>query len=347
MEFSIQQIASLINGEAEGGNNQSIKDLGKIEEGKPNTISFLANEKYEQYLYSSNAAAIIVSKDFIAKKAIKPALIRVENPYTAFTKLLEEYDKLISYAKTGVEEPTYLGDNATLGEGIYRAAFSYIGDNVKIGNNVKIYSQVHIGDNVEIGDNTLIFAGVKIYDRCIIGNNCNIQAGAVIGSDGFGFAPQEDGTYKTIPQLGNVILEDNVSVGANTTIDCATLGSTIIRKGSKIDNLVQIAHNVDIDQNTVVASQAGISGSTKIGKNCIIAGQVGVVGHISVADKTTVTAKTGISKTIKKEGLILSGTYGFEHSKFLKVNSIYKNLPDLLNRVKVLEEKIINLSTDK
>jgi UDP-3-O-[3-hydroxymyristoyl] glucosamine N-acyltransferase len=347
MEFSIQQIASLINGEAEGANNQIIKDLGKIEEGKPNTISFLANDKYEQYLYSSNAAAIIVSKDFVAKKTIKPALIRVENPYTAFTKLLEEYDKLISYAKIGVEEPAYIGNDSSLGEGIYRAAFSYIGDNVKIGNNVKIYSQVHIGDNVEIGDNTLIFPGVKIYDRCIIGNNCNIQAGAVIGSDGFGFAPQEDGTYKTIPQLGNVILEDNVSVGANTTIDCATLGSTIVRKGSKIDNLVQIAHNVDIDQNTVVASQAGISGSTRIGKNCIIAGQVGIVGHISVADKTTVTAKTGISKTIKKEGLILSGTYGFEHSKFLKVNSIYKNLPDLLNRIKVLEEKIINLSTDK
>lgn len=347
MEFSIQQIASMINGEVEGGDNQAITNLGKIEEGKPNTISFLSNQKYEQYVYTSNAAAIIVNKDFIAHGPVKPALIRVENAYTAFTKLLEEYDKIISFAKTGIEEPAYIGSNCIVGEGIYRAAFSYIGNNVKIGKNVKIYAQVHIGDDVEIGDNTLIFPGVKIYAKCKIGNNCNIQAGTVIGSDGFGFAPQADGTYKTIPQLGNVILEDNVSIGANTTIDCATLGSTIIRKGTKIDNLVQIAHNVEIDQNTVIASQTGISGSTKIGKNCIIAGQVGIVGHIAIANKTTVSAKSGISKTIKKEGMIMSGTVGFEHSKFLRANTIYKNLPDLLDRIKLLEEKIINLSSDK
>jgi len=347
MEFSVKQIAEMIGGTVEGNENLKVTDLGKIEEGKPNTLSFLANDKYENHIYNSNAAAVIVSNEFQPKQEIKPALIRVKDPYSSFTILLEEYNKIISYAKNGIEEPAYIGQDSKVGEGIFRGAFSYIGKNCTIGKNVKIYPNAYIGDNVEVGDNTIIFAGVKIYENCKIGNNCNLQAGAVIGSDGFGFAPQADGTYKTIPQLGNVILEDNVSIGANTTIDCATLGSTIIRNGVKIDNMVQIAHNVEIDQNTVIASQAGISGSTKIGKNCVIAGQVGIVGHIQIADKTTITAKTGISKTIKKEGIIMSGTYGFEHGKFLKANSIFKNLPDLRERVKTLEEKIINLSSDK
>lgn len=347
MEFTVQQIAALIGGTVEGDDSQVINDLGKIEEGKKDTISFLANDKYEQYIYTSQASAIIVSNDFKPKERVKPALIRVKDPYSAFTRLLEEYNKIISFAKEGIEEPAYIGKDSTCGEGIYRAAFSYIGNNVKIGKNVKIYAHASIGDDSIIGDNTIIFAGVKIYPNSKIGNNCNIQAGAVIGSDGFGFAPQADGTYKTIPQLGNVILEDNVSIGANTTIDCATLGSTIIKKGTKIDNLVQIAHNVEIDENTVIAAQTGISGSTKVGKNCIIAGQVGVVGHINIADKTTITAKTGISKSIKKEGLVYSGLVGFEHPKFLRANSVYKNLPDLLTRIKTLEEKIINLPSDK
>jgi len=347
MEFSVKQVADLINGEVEGDGEKKVKEPGKIEEGKPNTISFLANDKYEPYIYESDASAIIVAKTFKPKKNIKPALIKVEDPYSAFTSLLEEYDKIISFSKNGTEEPSYIGEHTKLGVDIYRGAFSYIGANCKIGDNVKIYPNAYIGNNAEIGDNTILFAGVKIYENCKIGKNCNIQAGAVIGSDGFGFAPQSDGSYKTIPQLGNVILEDNVSVGANTTIDCATLGATLIKSGVKIDNLVQIAHNVTIKEHTVIASQAGISGSTTVGQNCVIAGQAGLVGHINVANKTILTAKSGISKTIKEEGVTISGTHGIEHRRFLRVNSIFKNLPDLNNRIKTLEEKIINLSTDK
>ncbi len=347
MEFSVQQIADLIGGSIEGDSKRIVDNLGKIEEGKPNTISFLSNPKYEHFIYSSQAAAIIVKKDFVLKKSIDCALIKVDDPYSAFTRLLEEYHTIISYAKSGIEEPAFLGENSSLGENIYRGAFSYIGKNVKIGNHVKIYPHVHIGDNVTIGDGSIIFQGVKVYADCKIGSNCNLQAGAVIGSDGFGFAPQADGSYKTIPQLGNVILEDNVSIGANTTIDCATLGSTIIKKGAKIDNLVQIAHNVEVGENTVIASQAGVSGSTKIGKNCVIAGQVGIVGHIEIADHTTISAKTGISKTIKNTNTIMSGYVGMEHRRFLRANTIFKNLPELSVKVQKLEEKILNLPSDK
>jgi len=347
MEFSVNQIAGIIGGTVEGDGERLVDNLGKIEEGKTKTISFLSNDKYENYIYQSDAAAIIVKNNFTPKKPITPALIKVDNPYSAFTLLLEEYNKLMTFAKSGVEEPVFIGANSTIGENHYRGAFSYIGSNTKIGKNVKIYPQAYIGDHVEIGDNTIIFQGVKIYADCKIGKNCNIQAGAVIGSDGFGFAPQEDGTYKTIPQLGNVVLEDNVSIGANTTIDCATLGSTIIKKGAKIDNLVQIAHNVEVGENTVVASQAGISGSTKVGKNCVLAGQVGLVGHIEIADHTTVSAKSGVSKTIKKTNTVISGTHGFDHKQFLKANALYRKLPELHQQVQQLEKIVLNLPTEK
>lgn len=346
MEFSVNQIAGLIDGTVEGDGERIVNNLGKIEEGKAKTISFLSNDKYEHYIYESDAAAIIVKNNFNPKKPIKPALIKVKDPYSAFTQLLEDYNKIMSFAKTGIEEPAFIGANSTIGENFYRGAFSYIGQDVKIGKNVKIYPQVHIGDKVEIGDNTIIFQGAKIYADCKIGSNCNIQSGVVIGSDGFGFAPQADGTYKTIPQLGNVILEDNVSIGANTTIDCATLGSTIIRKGAKIDNLVQIAHNVEVGENTVVAAQVGISGSSKIGKNCVIAGQVGIVGHIEVADFTTVSAKSGISKTIRKSNTIVSGTVGFDHKQYLKASTIFKKLPELHQQVQQLEKIVLNLPTE-
>lgn len=347
MEFSVNQIAGMIGGEVEGDGERIVDNLGKIEEGKAKTISFLSNEKYESYIYKSDAAAIIVKNNFTPKNTIKPALIKVEDPYSAFTLLLEEYNKILTYSKSGVESPAFIGKECSVGENIYRGAFSYIGNNAKIGNNVKIYPQAHIGDNVEIGDNTVIFQGVKIYADCKIGKNCNIQAGTVIGSDGFGFAPQSDGTYKTIPQLGNVILEDNVSIGANTTIDCATLGSTIIRKGAKIDNLVQIAHNVEIGENTVIASQTGVSGSTKVGKNCVIAGQVGIVGHIELADHTTVGAKSGISKTVKKTNTIISGTVAIDHKQYLKATTLFKRLPELHQQVQQLEKIVLNLPTEK
>jgi UDP-3-O-[3-hydroxymyristoyl] glucosamine N-acyltransferase len=347
MEFSVNQIAGMIGGTVQGDGERIVDNLGKIEEGKAKTISFLSNEKYENYIYTSDAAAIIVKDSFTPKKVITPALIKVKDPYSAFTQLLEEYNKIMSFAKSGVEEPSFIGEGSSVGKNIYRGAFSYIGHHVKIGNNVKIYPQTHIGDNVEIGDNTIILQGVKIYSESKIGINCNLQAGAVIGSDGFGFAPQSDGTYKTIPQLGNVILEDNVSIGANTTIDCATLGSTIIRKGAKIDNLVQIAHNVEVGENTVIASQTGISGSTKVGKNCIIAGQVGLVGHIEIANNTTVSAKSGISKSVKQSGTVLSGMVGFDHKQYLKATTLFKRLPELYQQVQQLEKIVLNLPTEK
>jgi UDP-3-O-[3-hydroxymyristoyl] glucosamine N-acyltransferase len=256
---------------------------------------------------------------------------------------LEEYDKITSYSKVGVEEPSFMSENVQAGENIYRGAFSYIGTNVKVGKNVKIYPHVYIGDNVTIGDNCIFYSGSKIYAGTFIGNNCIFHSGVVIGSDGFGFAPQKDGTYKKIPQLGNVVIRDNVEIGANTVIDCATLGSTIIDTGVKLDNLVQIAHNVEIGANTVIASQSGISGSTKFGKNCVVAGQVGVVGHIEIGDRVTLAAKTGLAKSVKKEGSVKFGYPAMDHKEYLKCHAVFRNLPELRERVNDLEKKVLNL----
>ena len=296
MEFTIDQIAQLLEGTVEGDGSQVINNLKKIQEGTPGSIGFLSNLKYEKYLYTTNCSAIITSEDFIPQKKLTTTLIRVKDPYSAFSKLLERYSELTKPNPLGKEEPSHLGENSTIGEGAYRGAFSYIGKNCKIGDNVKIYPQVYIGDDVTIGDNCIFYPGVKIYAQSIIGNYCEIHSGAVIGSDGFGFSPQSDGTYKNVPQLGNVVLEDNISVGANTTIDCATLGSTLIKKGAKLDNHVQIAHNVTIGKNTVIASQAGVAGSTIIGDNCVLAGKSSIVGHIKLADRTVVGGNTGVLK---------------------------------------------------
>lgn len=339
MEFTLGQIAGLIEGKVEGNENDKVTRLDKIQEGKPGGISFLSNVKYIPHIYNTESTAVIVSQDFVATKPLTTSLIRVENAYTGFTMLLEAYTQLMKTSMIGVEEPSYMDSSSQIGEFCYRGAFSYIGKNCMIGNNVKIHPHAYISDRVKIGDNTIIHAGAKICADGIIGNNCEVNPGAVIGADGFGFAPQEDGSYKNIPQIGNVILEDNVRIGANATIDCATLGSTIIRKGAKIDNLVQIAHNVEIGENTVVASQAGISGSTKIGKNCIIGGQVGAVGHIEVADNSTFGAKTGISKTITKPGQTFFGFIAMDMKRFLKSYSLFKNLESIENRLRELEKK--------
>jgi UDP-3-O-[3-hydroxymyristoyl] glucosamine N-acyltransferase len=343
MKFTVNQIAQLLGGTVEGQGAEEVHTLSKIEEAQKGSISFLSNLKYEQHLYTSKASAVIVGKDFEAKKDFQPALIRVEDPYSSFTLLLEEYHKFISFQKEGTEEPAFTGEGVVIGEGVYRGAFSYIGKGSRIGNNVKIYPQVYIGENVEIGDNTIILAGAKIYPDTKIGKHCTIHAGAVIGSDGFGFAPQRDGTYKTIPQLGNVVLEDWVSIGANAAIDCATLGSTIIRQGVKIDNLVQVAHNAEIGKNTVIAAQTGIAGSTRIGENCILAGQVGVVGHLEIADKTTIAAQAGVGKSIQESGKILIGSPAYERNAYMKSYALFRKLPDLNTRIKELEEKILNL----
>jgi UDP-3-O-[3-hydroxymyristoyl] glucosamine N-acyltransferase len=339
MEFTIEQVALLLNGKVEGDGSEKVDRLDKIQEGKPGGISFLANEKYEAYIYTTEASAVIVSEDFKAKKAISTNLIRVKDAYIGFTQILEAYAQSTKYNKSGIEEPAFMHHSSTIGFDFYRGAFSYIGKNCAIGNNVKIYPNVSIGDNVKIGDNCIIQSGVKIGPDCIIGSNCEFHSGVVIGSDGFGFAPQKDGTYKTIPQIGNVIIEDNVNIGANTTIDRATMGSTILRKGVKLDNLVQIAHNVIIGENTVIAAQVGVSGSTEIGKNCIIAGKSGIVGHIKIADNTTIGGNTGVSKSITEPGQTLFGYVGFEMKSFLKSYAIFRNLPLLHDRLRELEKK--------
>jgi UDP-3-O-[3-hydroxymyristoyl] glucosamine N-acyltransferase len=339
MEFSLDQIAAMLGGSVEGDGNLQVSRLDKIQEGKPGGISFLANDKYENHIYGTGATAVIVGLDFKPNKPLQTALIRVKNPYTAFTQLLEAYVQFSKNSKVGVEEPSYLGEGTQVGESVYRGAFSYIGKNCIIGNGAKIHPQAYIADNVTIGAHTTIHSGARICEGTRIGNYCEINQNAVIGSDGFGFAPQEDGTYKPIPQIGNVIIEDHVHIGSNTTIDCATMGSTIIKRGVKIDNLVQIAHNVVIGENTVIAAQTGISGSTEIGSNCIIAGKAGIVGHIKIADKTTIGANTGISKSISKPGQTIFGYMGFDLKDFLKSYSIFKNLPKLQDRVKELEKK--------
>lgn len=343
MQFTIKQIANLLNGEVRGDDSLIVSKLAKIEQGNTGDISFLSNSKYEQFIYTTKASAVIVGKDFVPKKDISASLIVVDNPYNSFTQLLEEYQKILNFSKKGVEQPVFVGHGTEIGEGVYQGAFSYIGSNTRIGKNVKIHPQVHIGDNAVIGDNTIIFAGVKIYSNSVIGNNCVIHAGAVIGSDGFGFALQDDGTYRAIPQLGNVIIEDNVSIGANTTIDCATMGSTIIRGGVKIDNLVQIAHNVEIGKNTVIAAQTGIAGSTTVGENCVLAGQVGVVGHISIANGTKVGAKAGVRKNIKKENTSITGTYAFELNDYMRSAAVFKKLPQLDKQVRELEKRLEEL----
>ncbi|MES2731093.1 MAG: UDP-3-O-(3-hydroxymyristoyl)glucosamine N-acyltransferase [Bacteroidota bacterium] len=343
MEFTVAQIAGILGGEVKGDGSLKIRELAKIEEAREGGLSFLANPKYEKDIYTTQASAVIVSRTFEPKTTVAATLIAVENPYTAFTQLLEEYHRQISFGKTGIEQPSYVANSATIGENIYRGAFSYIGENTFIGKQVKIHPQVYIGDKCRIGDFTIIQAGAKIYSNTIIGNHCVVQAGAVIGSEGFGFAPQPDGTYKPIPQVGNVILEDYVHVGANTTIDCATMGSTILRKGTKLDNLIQIAHNVELGKNTVIAAQAGVSGSTKLGDNCVLAGQVGVVGHITLAERTSVGAQSGVGKSVKTPGTAINGSPAFNYRDSLRSLAVFRKLPELERRLDEMEEKILNL----
>ena len=345
MEFTIHQIAGLLGGDVKGDGHEKINMLAKIQDAKKGQIAFLSNPKYEQFIYSTQASAVIVKKDFVPKKEITSTLILVEDPYISFTALLEEYHKLISFQKSGIEQPSFIGEGSTVGSGVYRAAFSYIGNNVRVGNNVKVYPHVFVGDDVVIGNNTVLHAGVKLYSGTRIGSDCVIHSGTVIGSDGFGFAPRGDGTYKTIPQLGNVIIEDHVTIGANTVIDCATMfgDATIVRQGVKLDNLIQIAHNVEIGKNTVIAAQTGVSGSTKIGDNCIIAGQVGIAGHLVIANNTSIGAKAGIGKSIAREGEKLMGAPSFDVKEYYRAYAVFKQLPDLSTRLRELELKLQNL----
>ncbi len=340
MEFTVSQIAQMIDGEIQGDGSLTINSAAKIEEGTAGSISFLANPKYAPYLYTTGASAVIVNKDFVPDQPVKPTLIYVSNAYLAFTQLLEEYQRQLWQQRRGREHPHYIGEGTAVGENEYIGAFVYIGKNTSLGRNVQVYPGAYIGDGVTIGDNTVVHPGVKIYNNTVIGNNCFIFANAVIGGDGFGFAPQADGTYRRIPQLGNVVIEDDVSIGSNTTIDCATMGATVIRKGVKLDNLIQIAHNVEIGQNTVIAAQSGVSGSAKIGEQCVIAGQVGIVGHISLAKGTKVGAQSGIGKSIKKEGLSLSGSPATDLNTHLRSLSLMRHLPEMERRLEAVEQQL-------
>ena len=346
MQFSASQIAALIKGEIEGDANASVSSFGKIEEAKQGQLSFFANPKYEEYLYSTGASIIIINAAFELKQPVKATLIRVPDAYSAFAILLNEYQKMVQQQMNGVQEPVYISKSASYGKNVFIGAFAYLGENVIIGDNSKIYPNVFLGDNVKIGNNSIIHPGVKIYNECVIGNNVIIHAGTIIGSDGFGFAPQPDGSFKKVPQIGNVIIEDNVEIGANTTIDRATMGSTIIRAGAKLDNLIQIAHNVEVGNSTVIAAQAGISGSTKIGKAVMIGGQAGVVGHINIGDGAKINAQSGVSKSLEP-GKAVTGSPAYDYTAALRSQAISRNLPELEKRINELESIIKQLLGEK
>jgi UDP-3-O-[3-hydroxymyristoyl] glucosamine N-acyltransferase len=341
MKFTAIKIAEILEGEINGDENVEVFKLAKIEEGEEGTLTFLSNPKYTNYIYATKASIVIVNKDFTPEKEVSATLIKVEDAYKAFSKLLEFYD-MVKSNKSGIEKQSYISETASIGENLYLGSFSYVSDNVRIGNNVKIYPNTYIGDNVIIGTNTTIFSGVKIYSETEIGENCVIHSGSIIGADGFGFAPNKDGVYSKIPQIGNVVIEDNVDIGAATTVDRATLGSTIIRKGVKLDNQIQVAHNVEIGKNTVIAAQTGIAGSTKIGENCMIGGQVGIVGHITIGNNVRIQAQSGIARNLKDNEFI-QGTPGMGYHDFNKSFVYFKKLPDLVATINSLEKEVKDL----
>lgn len=340
MKFTAAQIAEILDGTVDGDERTAVSKLAKIEEGTKGSLTFLANPKYTHYIYTTQASIAIVNKDFVAEHPLSTTLIRVENAYKSFSQLLEYYNQ-VKMNKTGIENPVFIAESAKYGADLYLGAFSYLGENVKIGNNVKIYPNVYVGDNVIVGDNTVLFTGVKLYSETVVGTSCVINSGVVIGADGFGFAPNDDGGYNKIPQTGNVIIEDNVDVGPGTTIDRATLGSTMIKKGVKLDNQIQIAHNVIIGENTVIAAQTGVAGSTKIGKNCMIGGQVGIAGHIVIGDNVKIQAQSGIGRNVK-DNETLQGSPGFAYSDFNKSYVHFKNLSKLVERINTLEKRLDN-----
>lgn len=337
MKFTAEQIAGILEGEVVGNPNAEVHTLAKIEEGTNGSLTFLANPKYLQHIYSTKATITIVNKTFEPEQPVDTTLIKVEDAYKSFSKLLEYYNQ-VKLMKSGIEQPSVISENVTYGENLYLGSFCYIGKNVKIGDNVKIYPNSFVGDNVTIGDNSILFAGVRVYSETQIGNNCTIHSGSIIGSDGFGFTPNEEGVYSKVPQIGNVILEDNVDIGACTTIDRATLGSTIIKEGVKLDNQIQIAHNVVIGENTVIASQTGIAGSTKIGKNCIIGGQVGIVGHITIGNGVRIQAQSGVGKNIS-DGDAIQGSPALGYSDFNKSYVHFRNLPKIVADIDELKQQ--------
>ena len=336
MKITAEQIAEVLNGVIVGDSTVEVFKLSKIEEGDKGSITFLSNLKYKHFLYTTEASVVIVNKDLELTQPVKATMIQVDDSYSAFTKILE-YANQIKLMKSGIEQPSVISEGVEYGDDLYLGSFCYIGKNTKIGNNVKIYPNSFVGDNVIIGDNTILFAGARIYSESVIGKNCVIHSGTIIGSDGFGFAPNSDGTYAKIPQIGNVIIEDDVDIGSCTTVDRATLGSTIIRKGVKLDNQIQIAHNVEVGEHTVIASQTGIAGSAKVGKNCVIGGQVGIVGHITIGDNVRIQAQTGVGKSIK-DGEIIQGSPAMAYNDFTKSYIYFKKLPNIVKDIEELKK---------
>lgn len=341
MEFTAQQIAGLLKGTIEGNQNAKVSSLSKIEEGVPGSLSFLANPLYTPHIYETDASIVIVNRALKLEKPVKDSctLIRVDDAYGSFATLLDMYNQMKG-EKKGIEQPSFISKSATVGDNCYVGAFAYIGENVKIGNNVKIYPQCYIGDNATIGDNTILFAGVKVYHECVIGKDCTIHASTVIGSDGFGFAPNSENNYKKVPQIGNVVIEDHVEIGSNTSIDRATMGSTIIRKGVKLDNLIQIAHNVEVGENTVMAGGAFVAGSTKIGRNVMIGGQAGVIGHLKIADGVKIAGQSGVGHSIDEKDLIVQGSPAFGIGEYKRAYVLFRALPKLNERLRELEKKM-------
>ena len=340
MKFTAEQIAAILEGEIVGNPMVEVFRLSKIEEGTAGSLTFLSNPKYLNYIYSTEASVTIVNNTFVPENELRTTLIKVEDAYQAFSKLLEYYNH-VKNNKNGIEQPSVISENVKYGKQLYLGSFSFIGNNVILGDNVKIHPNCYVGDNVIIGDNVTLFAGAKVFSETIIGNNCAIYSGAIIGSDGFGFAPHADGTYSKIPQIGNVIIEDNVDIGSCTTIDRATMGSTIIRKGVKLDNQIQVAHNVEIGENTVIAAQTGIAGSTKIGKNCMIGGQVGFAGHLTIGNNVRIQAQSGVGRNVK-DGEILQGSPTFGYTDFSKSYVHFKNLPKIISEFEELKKTINN-----
>jgi len=336
----------MLDGKLEGNPEVKVSNIAKIEEAGDGMLSFIANPKYEEFIYSTQASILIVNESLVTERPVKPTLIRVKDAYSSFALLLEKYKQLVGN-KTGIQQPSYIPASVKMGANVFVGAFAYLGENVVLGNNVKIYPGVYLGDNVIVNDDSVIYPGVKVYDNCVLGCRVILHAGCVVGGDGFGFAPQPDGSYKKVPQIGNVVIHDDVEIGANTTIDRATMGSTVIRKGVKLDNLIQVAHNVDIGVNTVIAAQTGVSGSTKIGKNCVIGGQVGMVGHIHIADNTKINAQSGLSKSITDPNTSWNGSPAFDYKSSLKSQAIFRNLPDLEKRVKELEDMVKQLLSER
>ncbi|MDW3193196.1 MAG: UDP-3-O-(3-hydroxymyristoyl)glucosamine N-acyltransferase [Cytophagales bacterium] len=346
MEFNLEQIAHILNGELEGDGSLKVSRISSIEAGQQGSVTFLSNPKYEPFLYKTSATAAIVSKSLELREPVSTSLIRVDDPYASFTTLLAEYQRLTSVTKTGQESPNFIHPSAQIGKDVYVGAFAYIGEGAVIGDGAQVYPQTYVGDHVQIGAQSILYAGVKVYANCQIGSKCTVQSGAVLGSDGFGFAPQADGTYQTIPQLGKVIVEDHVDIGANTVVDCATFDATVIKSGVKLDNLIQVAHNVEIGENTVIAAQAGVSGSTKIGKQCVIGGQAGIVGHLKVADGTKIQAQSGMTKNTKPDSAWY-GSPAIAYNNYVKSYAIFRKLPDVIKRLGDLEEKLLNLAPEK